>query len=302
MRSVDSTIRLRDGRSLAYREHGDLSGQPVFFLHGNPGSRLMRHPDETIADSLGVRMIATDRPGFGRSDPHPGRTLRSTAADLCDLADALAIDRFDVIGVSAGGPHALAAAHALASRVRAVAVVSGIGPLDREADFEGMHSQFRAAFRAIEKMPDWLVRSITWVRTRRALRNPGRAVAETAATLSEDDQRILARPEIRDQVATFRGEATRQGVGAVIEEARVLMAPWGFRPEDIGAPVDLWYWAEDRIVPPQMGRRLAARMPSAVPRFLPGGGHFMIYDAWRPIIEALGVTRTQGRPTVSKEE
>ena len=79
-------IRLRDGRSLGYAEYGDPAGKPVVFFQGTPSSRLFHHPDESIAVSLGARIITMDRPGFGLSDFQLGRTLLDWPDDVVELA------------------------------------------------------------------------------------------------------------------------------------------------------------------------------------------------------------------------
>jgi pimeloyl-ACP methyl ester carboxylesterase len=68
------TIRLRDGRQLAYLESGDPNGKPIFLIQGTPSSRLMR-PAETITRELGARLVMFDRPGFGLSDYQPHRIV-----------------------------------------------------------------------------------------------------------------------------------------------------------------------------------------------------------------------------------
>jgi len=98
-------------------------------FHGAPGSRLFTPPVDVPA-SLGIRLIAFDRPGFGGSDRREGRTVLDTAGDAAALADELGVERFAVVGVSAGGAHALGCAVALGERVSAVAVTSMPGPLD----------------------------------------------------------------------------------------------------------------------------------------------------------------------------
>jgi pimeloyl-ACP methyl ester carboxylesterase len=281
------TITLQDGRTLAYTEHGDLSGQPVFFIHGNPGSRLMRHPDESIGESLGLRIIAPDRPGYGMSDFLPKRTLLDFPDDIAQLADSLEIADFAMMGVSAGGPCVAATACKLPERVKAAAIVSGASPVDREGAFEGMNDAFRTAFELSAKYPEWLLRYLTGRQMAATLADPEKALAVTNARRSPADIALLDDPAIREQVVGYWRESARQGVKGIVREARILTSPWGFRLEDIQPRVHLWYWADDTAVPPQMGEYLAAHIPNTVTHFLPGGGHLAFFTHWREILEAL---------------
>jgi len=125
-----------DGRRLAYRDAGDPAGIAVVSHHGTPGSRLERHPDdERLMAELGLRVITYDRPGYGGSDPHPGRRVADAAADVAALADHLGLARFAVVGESGGGPHALACSAGLGERVLRVGVVVGSAPAD-DPDFD----------------------------------------------------------------------------------------------------------------------------------------------------------------------
>lgn len=282
----DRTIKLRDGRTLAYTEHGNFSGKPVIFIHGNPGSRLMRHPDESIARSVGVRVITPDRPGYGLSDYQPRRRLVDFPDDIVQLADALGLARFAVFGVSAGGPYAAACAWKLPDRITGAAIVSGPAPFDRENPYEGVSAPYVAAYKAA-RWPAWLLRLVLSRQTRAALRDPEKALADTLEQLSPDDRVLLSRPDLRLQVMNYRAEAARQGVRGMITEAQILVRPWGFRLEDIRPEVHLWYWEADPVVSVQMGRYLQAHIPRTVPHFLPRGGHFSVFEAWRDILEAL---------------
>lgn len=96
----DETIRLRDGRRLAFCEWGPIDGPAVFLFHGSPGSRVWC-PNEAHTRAANVRLIVVDRPEYGRSEPSPGRTIGSWAVDILELCDLLRIERFGVIGVSA---------------------------------------------------------------------------------------------------------------------------------------------------------------------------------------------------------
>ncbi|HVY44225.1 MAG TPA: alpha/beta fold hydrolase, partial [Minicystis sp.] len=102
---------------------GDPGGTPVVYLHGGGDSRLSRHPDDSIAAGLGIRLLAVDRCG-------PARRYRSLRAWAEELAGALPVERFGVVGWSAGGPHALALAAVAPERVARVALVGSMPPPD----------------------------------------------------------------------------------------------------------------------------------------------------------------------------
>ena len=122
------------GRRLTWAEYGDPDGEVVFYFSGGDSSRLEGRCLDAAAQSLGVRVIAPDRPGFGGSDPVPDRTLGDWADDVAALADAVEARAFSVVGLSGGGPHALATAWALPTRVRSVVVVaSAPAPAPRSA-------------------------------------------------------------------------------------------------------------------------------------------------------------------------
>lgn len=120
-------IRLEDERTLAFYEFGDPTGPPVFVFHGGVGSRGFGLLFEAAAIDLGVRVIAPDRPGYGRSDPQPDRSLLHWPDDVSALADALALDAFGMLAVSGGGPWAAACAYALPDWLTALTLFSAMG-------------------------------------------------------------------------------------------------------------------------------------------------------------------------------
>src|ERR1700680_322947 len=122
-------VRLRGGRRLRYSEAGPGAGAPLIYCHGAIGTPLGRALDlDALLSDVGVRYVAISRPGVGGSDPAPGRTVGEFADDVRQLTEALGIQRFSVVGVSAGGPYALAIAHQLPGRVAKVAVCSSLSP------------------------------------------------------------------------------------------------------------------------------------------------------------------------------
>lgn len=127
--STEQVIRLADGRKLGYAEYGDPAGKPLMYFHGLPGSRLEAKLTEPTASRVKARVIGVDRPGYGLSDFKPQRALADWPNDVSELANALGLDRFAVLGVSGGGPYALACARKIPARLSAVGVVGGLGPV-----------------------------------------------------------------------------------------------------------------------------------------------------------------------------
>src|SRR5579863_4019654 len=124
------SLRLPDGRTMMFAEWGDPDGAPVFALHGTPGCRLNRHPNQELLRSTGARVITYDRPGYGGSDRLAGRRVTDCVADLLAVADALGLERFAVRGGSGGGPHALAVAALAPDRVTRALCSVGAAPYD----------------------------------------------------------------------------------------------------------------------------------------------------------------------------
>src|SRR5215204_2857406 len=138
-------VTLPDGRQVAYADHGDPAAPPVLFCHGTPDCRLVDPAMVGLAGRLGFRLLVPDRPGFGQSDPKPGRSLLDWAADAAGLLDALDLGPFAVAGASGGGPYAVACGVALGDRVSRVALVAPAEP--RDAPTHGFVPREEAALR-----------------------------------------------------------------------------------------------------------------------------------------------------------
>ena len=127
--SVCDTIKLVDGRRLGWAEFGDPQGLPLFSFHFLPRPAWRVSLIEGAALRNGIRVIGVGPPRV-RDLRFPTRKAPARLALRCQGAgDRLSIDRFMVLGVSGGGPYALACAHAMEPRLRAVGVVCGLGPV-----------------------------------------------------------------------------------------------------------------------------------------------------------------------------
>jgi pimeloyl-ACP methyl ester carboxylesterase len=148
-----NNIILSDGRKLGFAEFGETQGEPVFYFHGFPGSRLEAKLAETMAKDSRVRFIGIDRPGFGLSDFKPKRAIVDWPNDVTELADSLGIDQFFILGVSGGGPYAAACAHQIPDRLISVGIVCGMGPVDVPRIMDQMVGIYRQGLRLARRFP-----------------------------------------------------------------------------------------------------------------------------------------------------
>jgi pimeloyl-ACP methyl ester carboxylesterase len=279
----EATLTLADGRRLGFAEWGAPDGRPVLWHPGTPGSRLT-FPAPEVAARLGLRIVATERPGFGRSDPQPGRSILDWPKDLTALADHLGISRFAVAGWSGAGPYLLAAAHRLPERVTTVAMIGCIGPLDAPDAERGMAWSRRAYFALLRRTPKL---AAALVRTAFDRRNVEPFYRAMTRGLAEVDQKVLSRPEVWSAQIAAVSEALAPGFDGFFAELRLAAAPWGFSLAEIRPPVYLWHGTEDASTPLSMAQYMASRLPHATLRILEGEGHFLLFDHAEQILGML---------------
>src|SRR5205809_18828 len=281
------TAATPDGRTLAYVERGAADGVPVLVNHGTPGSRLSRHPDKELYERHGVRMIAYDRPGYGLSDPHPGRSVADAASDIGAIADNLGLDRFAVMGGSGGAPHALACGALLGDRVLRVGALVTPAPSDADdLDFnaglaELNVKEFGAAREGREAIDAYLEPYARSIKS-----DPDAVVAEIESEVPDVDRAIISQPEIRAILRESFQEAVRQGVRGWADDDLAFAKPWGFELEDVHAEVRLWQGELDVLAPRSHGEYVASRLPNARFELLEGGGHFLD-EEWAVVLEWL---------------
>src|ERR1700756_1202961 len=141
MSKISQQLRLPGGRLLGYDEYGVPDGNPIFYFHGSPSTRLewLLFGNDALANKLNIRVIVPDRPGLGRSEFHLGRRIGDWPEDVLALADNLKLTRFAVCGYSGGGPYAAACALKMPERLTRVGIVSGTAPFDEPGLTAGVH-------------------------------------------------------------------------------------------------------------------------------------------------------------------
>jgi pimeloyl-ACP methyl ester carboxylesterase len=278
----DQTTTAADGRELAYEQWGDLDGFPVFSLHGTPGGRLERHPDESRYAQAGARVITYDRPGYGSSTRQPERMVVDCVADVRAIADALAIESFAVTGGSGGGPHALAVAARLPDRVVRARCEVGCAPYDAAGFdwFAGMDplnvKEFGWALDGEQVLLPELERELADMRERVA-RDPSKVLGDEW-DLPESDREQLARPEVAAVIRESTDDLLRGGPWGWVDDDLAFLRPWGFDVAEVTVPVEVRYGAQDVLVPAAHGAWLADHVPGATVVVEHGHGHLSDLD------------------------
>jgi pimeloyl-ACP methyl ester carboxylesterase len=273
-------LPLADGRSLDVDVSGPDGGPPLVVHHGTPGERSQYPPFAEAAAARGLRYVSASRPGYGGSTRQPGRAVADCAADTAALLDHLGTRHCYTVGISGGGPHALACATLLPDRVLACATIAGAAPFDAEGlDFlAGMgrenHEELGAALAGPAALAAYLEREAPTL---------ARVTGEELATALGDLVSPVDAAALTGDYAHFLAgrlhRAVAGGIWGWFDDDLALTRPWGFDLGDIAVPVAVWQGGQDRMVPFAHGRWLAARLPSARARLLPAEGHLSIVVA-----------------------
>jgi pimeloyl-ACP methyl ester carboxylesterase len=284
---------VRGGRKLGFAEFGPAHGRPILWLHGTPGARRQVPEDaRQAAAELGVRLIGIDRPGTGLSSSHLYASISEFTADLEILLDELAIAELAVIGLSGGGPYALAAAWAMPDRIRTVGVLGGVaptrGPDAAPGGLVALATRFAPLFPPL-RVPLGTSLSLLVL----AVRPLGHQALMAYARVSPPgDRAVLTRPEIESM---FLDDLTDTGgrLRAVIDDIILFTRDWGFSLREVRVPVKWWHGDADHIVPLAHGRHCVALLPDAELFVRPGESHLgglgaagdvlhTILSAWGP--------------------
>ena len=278
-------VRLPDGRLLGVERLGRPAGAPVLAFHGLPGSRLDFLSESSACAQARVELIAVDRPGFGLWSPQAGRVPLDWARDVAALCDALELERFSVLGYSAGAKSALACAFALPERVEAAAVVSGSGPREMPGWEEGLIPPERLVqWASLHAQP--LARGSWALLGALARRLPGPVMEGFARSVSGPDRELAGEPRVREALLVSLLEGLRQGGAATVEDYAIEGRAWGFDLARVEVPVQLWHGDRDDEVPLAHARWLAERIPGATLEVVEDAGH-LIFGRLGAVVAAL---------------
>ncbi len=286
MDKTNQTLELKDGRTLGFAEYGEPNGRAVFHFNGSGGSRLEHPADLTILTELGIRYISTDRPGHGNSTPQSDRELLDWPDDVAFLANNLGIDKFYVLGWSAGGVHALACAYKLPERIIAGAIVCGLAPPDRPNPYKDYKGFLRLLMVLGRNFP-----TTVYVFRRMAakqINKPNSKIGEKfIKSLPEVDQKPFENTEIKEMLIADIKEGYKQGGDGLARDDIIINFPWKFDIKRIQTRFDIWQGDKDKNVPLNQGQYQANLLPNNNFHLLKDKGHMLLLDEWKNILTEL---------------
>ncbi|NER51909.1 MAG: alpha/beta hydrolase [Symploca sp. SIO1A3] len=286
---------LGDGRRLTYQHIGDPQGQPVFFFHGSPGSRLEILSAQAAAIEHHWHIIAPDRPGMGQSDFKPGYTLLDYTDDIRELADSLGFDTFGVMGHSGGGVTVLSCAYVLPERLNFALDLGGWAPvivpelktqmtaLDRffaERCVPQQSSNQQNTTPLLFQFPFTLLGlaakvlpPVTFIH-----------LLYQSQYLCDEDYKILSAPESANALVQTVRESFHQGSEGPAYDALLRYQDWGFDLAEIEFPIQIFHGTDDISAPYSFAAYKHRHLPNSKLHAYPQEGHFFLWSHWDDIM------------------
>ena len=290
MEPVETEVAVGN-RVLRIRDTGDINGHPIVYFHGTPGSRLDLAFGDELVRRQSVRIISFDRPGYGGST-EAAFGLSSVARDALSIADALGLGTFTTLGLSGGGPFALATAAIGGDRITGVGVASGAGPfelvpnaLDRLSDID------KEAYSHLPGNPETAALGFAsgFEELAQLLRHGDdeAVIAEFAPVLSDRDQVLMSDEMIGPKVIGSMREGLSKSVLGGGWDNVAWISAWDFDLSHVRCPVLLWYGENDLMAPPAYGEWLNEHLSNATLTMRPSEGHFGLIDHFAEVLHEL---------------
>lgn len=272
-----TTIPLPDGRVLDVQVSGPASGVALIFHHGTPGSARPIGLIERAVHERGLRLVTFSRAGYGGSSRRPGRSVADVVDDVESVLAFLDTRRCVVAGWSGGGPHALATAARLRSRVAGVLVIAGVAPYDAEGlDWLAGAGELNVEEYGLAAQGESALRPFVDTAAPELARVAAADIgAEMSSLLPAVDLAVLTDEFGEDMAAQLR-ESVRVSADGWLDDDLAFVAPWGFDVSEIAVPSFVWQGSADLMVPFAHGHWLAAHVPGVSAHLEPEAGHLSI--------------------------
>ena len=284
----DQSLERPDGRIVSWSEFGDEDGLPLLRVPGTPGCRYSLRADRMPWIERNLRVLTTERPGFGASTRLPGRRFSDPADDLAAILDHVRLAAVHVIGGSGSSPHQLAFAARHPDRVRAMTVLVGAAPVtdDETAQMIGVNAE---AHHLVQKGDvEGLHKLLDPIRTA-LLDDPIAAFRTVMDRAPAADRAVMADPEWQAGHVVATREALRQGSDGWIDEGIALASPWDdVDLTEVQTSVTWWHTPNDANAPMSAALRVIDGLANArLVRFSEDEGHLAAYHREGEILDEL---------------
>ncbi|KAM0190988.1 hypothetical protein ACHAPI_009051 [Fusarium lateritium] len=283
---TDKIATLADGRKVSYAIYGAQNDDAPtgFYLHGFPGSHHEGYLTNSAALEHGVRVIAPTRPGYGDSTFQENRAILDYPKDILELADLLSVRRFVILGVSGGGPYAIACLKDLPrDRLVGIGTVAGMMPISFPT--QGMLVMSRVML----AVAPYATGALGWIVYRllgsvaRDVEHPEKLeemMDKDIASRSPSDREVwMNHPDLKPAIVRSTQESMKQGGYAMAWEARLYGTDWGFELEDVKVEkgrMIMWHGDQDVNVPLSGSQKAITMLPNAELRVVEGESHMSL--------------------------
>ena len=265
--------RLHQGRHGALGLHvfGPEDGMPVLLLHGALFGIAGLPGLAEAARTLGLRLIAPERPGYGGTQLGDNQDPVALAVlQAVDLLETLALPRVVVLAHDIGTRFAMRLALTAPDRVAAIVAAPTTPPMQTWAQTADMPTRHRVNAWAAQHLPG-LMDKIVALGLKQIARDGVEVIPRLVFDGCAFDQAILRQDHAVLHEA-FRMAWAQRGAG-FRADMRLTNENWQDEAPRIAAPVLCLHGAESRTVSRHAVETLAQALPQGRFRLVEGAGH-----------------------------
>lgn len=269
-----SAIR-RSTRTIGVRSFGRPDGSPVVLVHGAMFGIGETENERATASAAGLRVLAAEKPGYGRTDAWPGHNqAEAMAQDVLFMMDQRGVERTVVIAHDIGTLVAFWLARLAPERIVAIVAAPATPPMrswSQTADMPKAHRIYAWAAQRVPKLMDMLV-SLGLAQVHRQ-----------GVTILPDlffggcdfDRETWSQPRFAAALNGSYRLIAAQDANGFRQDMLLTNMDWSEWGRQVQVPVDLLHGALSRTVSANAVQQFAASLPSGQLHLIEDAGHTM---------------------------
>ena len=275
----EEVLTLPNGRKVAWTWMGAENGRPVLLAHGLWTGYLL--PTQAIEQlrRKNIRIIVVQRPGFGRSSAMTELSpVEASARAYAAVLDHLNIQSVVGASMSSGLSHLTHFGRTHPGRLDALAMLSGMAPLEPAAATRNLPDSFDVVMRLFSSAPeifDFMVEACIrdmWVG------GPSRLAVEALAD-SVDDARLLSSMENASRLDSIVEHVLQNGIDNVRNAVTTAFYDFDADIEALGVPTFMIHGKTDPFSPPEWVQAFSERHHNVTTRLIENAGHLTFLSA-----------------------